>query len=227
MSTAAKAFLTVSQSARMERILTTTLRLIGEVGAERMTMRDIAAASQVSAATLYNRFGTKDNLVTIAVVEKFERSIRSVVAAHALDKTPLEKIIYGLEVLAADILRSQMFAHAMIATFFKLDNDRQMPDQLLAAVRNTWRPAIEEMKKNRALRDWASVPLLVEEISDRTLAVVMRWAQQGFPRAELGHRLVYAVVSSVSAATRGKQALEAESILANLSKKIRVASSPS
>lgn len=197
----------------MERILATTLRLIGEVGADRMTMRDIAAASQVSAATLYNRFGTKDNLVSLAVVEEFERSIRSVIAAHAMDKTPLGRIVYGLEVLADDILRSQMFAHAMIASFFKLDNDRQMPDQLLAAIRATWRPAIEEMKKKRALRDWASIPLLVEEISDRTLAVIMRWAQQAFPRVELSHRMVIAVVSDILAASRGKQASEAEAIL--------------
>lgn len=219
MSTIAKAFFTDTQSARLERILKTTLRLIGEVGADRMTMRDIAAASQVSAATLYNRFGTKDNLVTLAVIDYFERSIHLVIAAHATGKTPLQKTVYGLNVLAEEILDAQKFAHALIGTYFKLDNDRQMPDHLLAAVRGTWRPAIDEMKKNRALRDWVSVPLLVEEISDRILAVIMRWAQQAFPVDGLGDRLVLSVVSDLLAVSRGKQAVEAEKILFNLTPK--------
>lgn len=217
MSTAARLFLTDSQSARRARILEATLQLIGEVGAERMTMRDIAAASKVSAATLYNRFGTKDNLITLAVVGQFERSIEAVIATNASGKTPLQKITYGLELLAKDILQSQRFAHALISAYFKIDNDRQMPDHLLAAVRNTWLPAIDEMRKNRSLREWAAVPVVVNEVSDRTFAVVMRWAQDAFPKHELGRQLIFSIVTFLLGASRGKQCDEAEQILSSLS----------
>ena len=218
MSTAAKAFLTETQSARMGRILDATRQLLTTVGADRMTMRDIAAAGGVSAATLYNRFGTKDKLITLAVVDYFERSIHAVINAHATAGTPLQKIVYGLQVLTDEILRSRMFAHALMGAFFKLDSDRQMPEQLLAAVHGTSQPIIEEMQKQRFLCDWTSVTQLVEETSDRIFSVVMRWAQQGFPDAELSNRLIFSSVTVLMAASRGKQAAEAEQILIGLHK---------
>ena len=219
MSTTAKAFLTDTQSARMENITRATLSMIRDIGAERMTMRNIAAASQVSAATLYNHFGTKDNLVTFAVVANFEQSIQAVVAAHASGKSPLQKIIYGLDVLTKEMLQEKEFAHALIGNYFKLDSNRQMPDHLFNAVRNTWQPSIDEMQKKRSLRDWVSTTWVTDEISDQVFAVVVRWAQHTFPDSELGRRLKLPILSVLMSASRGKQADEAENMLSKLSVK--------
>jgi AcrR family transcriptional regulator len=212
MSTAAKAFLTDLQAARMERILEATLNLIAEVGADRMTMRDIAAASHVSAATLYNRFETKDNVVSQAVLARFERVVRPVIA-HSRRRTPLQNIVDALDVLVDSALKTPKFAHALMGSYFKLDNDRQMAEQLHAAVRGTWQPFLEEMHGAGSLRQWVSLPLLIEEISDRIFAVVMRWSQGGFGDSEFYKRMRYSVVTVLLSASRGKQAEEAESLL--------------
>lgn len=212
--------LTELQTERLERILSVTSRLVAELGAEKMTMRHIAAASQVAAGTLYNRFGTKDHLVAVAIADYFERSIQAVMAAHSANKTPLQKLRHGLQVLAAEILGAQMFARALMSTCFKIDNDRQMPDRLLGLVRQTWRALVDEMVQQRALKPWVDVALVVEEISDRTFGVVMRWAQRGFSDAELEPRLVFAVLTVLAAVSRGAQAKLIEQELAGLGRPV-------
>jgi len=204
------------QVARMERILESTLDLIGARGADQVTMRDIAVASKVAEATLYNRFGTKDSLIALAVIEDFESRVGTPISAQSPSETPVQKIIQGLAAQSNEVLRVRGFSRAMIGLYFKPDGDREMADRLLAAVQATYRPMIDEMKKRRCLRDWVSPTLLLEEMSDRILAVIARWAQNAFADGELTNRLILSVLSTVIAMSRGQQAIEAEGILAAL-----------
>src|SRR5262245_58140931 len=122
--------LTERQAARMGRILTSARDLLGEIGAERMTMRDLAAVSGVSAATLYNRFGTKDTLVTHAVLDHYEQAIRKVMVRSTKAETPVEQIAHWVRVIIKDCERRPGFAAALMAAYYRIGNEREMPTRL-------------------------------------------------------------------------------------------------
>lgn len=220
MRTASKAVLTEMQSARLERILEATKRLLGELGAERMTMRDVAAASEVAEGTLYNRFGGKDDLITVAVVDYFERSVQSIVE-HRHSKSPVQKFVYGMSVVTKAILQAKPFARALMRTYFRVDNRLEMTDRLTQSVYSTWLPVIQEMQAQQLLRDWVSPPLLCSEICERLFGVVLKWAQGGFPDKELHDRCTLSVLLQVLAASRGSQVKEIETIMIRLSKRLK------
>jgi AcrR family transcriptional regulator len=60
------------QQQRREKILTAARQLIADKGYDGLTMRDLARASGVSDATLYNLFTTKGRLVMAAVADLLE-----------------------------------------------------------------------------------------------------------------------------------------------------------
>ena len=206
--------LTDLQSARMGRILAATQKLLGEIGVERMTMRDLAVASGVSAATLYNRFGTKDGVVTSAVLDHYERAVRSVLDRAAGNETPVQQIAHGVSVIVKDCLRRPAFGRALMSAYFKIGNEREMPTGLYQALMQSWLPQLQQLADQGALHDWALVPVLAEELCDRMFGTVMKWAQGGIPNKSFVARAQVSVLLPLAGAAHGAHAAEAARLVA-------------
>lgn len=209
--------LTARQAARMGRILTSARDLLGEIGMERMTMRDLAAVSGVSAATLYNRFGTKDSLVAHAVVDHYEQAIRKVVERGAKIDRPIDQIIYVIRVIIRDCLRRPGFANALMSAYFKIGNEqREMPDRLYAALMQSWLSPLQVLADDRALQEWISLQVLAEELSDRMFGIVMKWSQGMVSDAALTDRALVTILLPLVASAKGAAAkrLNAELVAA-------------
>ena len=87
------------------RILKMSRRLFTAKGYENTTMEDIAEASEVSKATLYNYFSSKENLL-LGIVEAALEEIRQLVAVDLCrEPDSVEKIRQVLETLAVDSIR--------------------------------------------------------------------------------------------------------------------------
>lgn len=209
-----KSDLTPRQEARLGRILHSARDLLGEVGAERMTMRDLAVASGVSAATLYNRFGTKDSLIAHAVVDHYREAIVKVVARGADAESPVEHLDDVIRVIVRDCLRRPAFASALMSAYFKIGNDREMPTQLYQSLLQSWLPPLQQLHDAGALRDWASVPVLAEELSERMFGVVMKWSQGMISDRSFPDRARLSILLPLLAASRGKTASELEALVA-------------
>lgn len=213
--------LTDRQAERLQRILDAARRQLGEVGVERMTMRNLAAMSGVSAATLYNRFGTKDSLVTHAVLDHYEHAVLDEVARGGRAESPIEQIAETVSVIVKDCLRRRGFAAALMRAYFKIGNEREMPMRLYQALVQTWHPALLQMQEAGRLQEWASIPILTEELSDRMFGVVMKWSQGLIPTASFMDRALVTVLVPVAAASKGEQAVELSRLLAELSARLQ------
>lgn len=69
----------------MVKILEGALRLLGNRGVHRLTMRDICDAAHVSRATLYRQFSTKDEVldaVTEYICVNFEKGVLAAAEGH-------------------------------------------------------------------------------------------------------------------------------------------------
>ena len=221
MAVAAKdKVLTARQAARMSRILSTAQQLLGEVGVEQMTMRALAVASGVSAATLYNRFGTKDGVVTLAVLDHYEREIRRVIRSNAHLGTPVAQLVASIRVIVADCLRRPGFAAALMSAYFKIGNEREMPTRLYETQMQSWLPLLQAMHEQGSLQSWASIPLLAEELSDRMFGVVMKWVQGMIPDAAFADRAVITVLLPLAAGSQAAQATELAAVIAATSRRL-------
>lgn len=204
------------QSAKLARIMSVTQQLLGEVGVENITMRDLAARSRVAAATLYNRFGTKDRLVTAAVIEHYELAIAHVVARRTTIQKPLDQIVENVRVIVRDCQRRPGFAQALMVAYFKIGNDREMPTRLYAALLHSLLPPIRQMEAGGTLRPWASSQAVAEELCDRMFGAVMKWSQGLVPKPLLLEHALRSLLLSLAGASTAEQADEIGAVLAHI-----------
>lgn len=212
--------LTDRQAARLQRILGAAQQLLGDVGVERMTMRDLAAASGVSAATLYNRFGTKDGVVTHAVLDHYEKAVLSEVARGGMTGTPVMQILGMAEVIVSDCRRRKAFAAALMGAYYKIGNAREMPTRLYQALLQTWLGPLQQMRDQGLLSDWISVAALAEDLSDRMFGIVMKWTQGLIPARDFGDHVRMTILLPLAAASRGSQSAELGALLTDVSARI-------
>jgi AcrR family transcriptional regulator len=77
---------------RRKRILDATLQLIGEMGADGFTLRDLGRRAEVSVTTIYNIFGDKEGVIGHALRE-FHGGIKLSFPARASDLSGFLEII--------------------------------------------------------------------------------------------------------------------------------------
>ena len=193
---------------------------MSEVGTDGMTMRDLAAASGVAPGTLYNRFGSKDQVVSMAVLDHFETVIRSRLTDYADAKTPLDKMMAILELIAGDCIRGPTFARALMSTYFKVGSEERILAPLYQALYDSWLPLIEQMHQANLLKPWALPRMLCVEMCDREFGVVMKWAQGDVPDGDFQERSSFAVLLVLQGASQGRQAKAIESRLESISDRV-------
>jgi AcrR family transcriptional regulator len=194
------------QSAKVERIMEVTRQLLGEVGVENITMRDLALKSRVAAATLYNRFGTKDRLVTAAVIDHYELAIANVVARRATTQQPLDQLVENVRVITRDCQRRPGFAQALMVAYFKIGNDREMPTRLYEALLHSLLPPIRQMEAHGALQPWITAQAVAEDLCDRMFGAVMKWSQGLVPKPQLMEHALRSLLLSLAGASKPAQA---------------------
>ncbi len=86
--------MTSGQLARRAKILEAVIGLIGEVGADAVQMRDVAARSGVALATVYRYFSSKEHLLAAALEDWQKRLTRRILAPGGpADEGPLSGVL--------------------------------------------------------------------------------------------------------------------------------------
>lgn len=201
------------REARIERILETTRSLLTEIGPDKITIRGLAAASGVAPATLYNRFGGKEQLISLAVIDHYERYVRQGFLEHAGAGSPLENFIHGLKLLAETCHLHRTFAATAVGMYFKVGELGDAPKAMHRALFETWLLLFAEMRRQDALRAWISLDRLTAEMCERAFAVTFKWAQGEITDEALFDRLLFGTLSILLGASSSKQVLEVEQTL--------------
>lgn len=209
-----------AQVARHAKILEETKRLMGEIGADQMTVRDLAAASGVAPGTIFNRFGSKDQVISMAVLDHFETVIRVRINNYESVKTPLEKLMLGLNLIATAAMNTPAFTSAMMSAYFKVHTDQRKLQSLYQALYDTWFPIVLEMQEANLLRPWVLVTALCSDLCDREFGVVMKWVQGDISTSHFKDRTRYSVLCILLGASRGRQATAIEQLLEGIVKRI-------
>lgn len=186
----------------LRRVLDTTRDMLAKLGsAAKITIRDLAAASQVSPATLYNRFGDKDSLLTFVTLEHFEKSAGRAFASDS-GGAPLERIETGLRLIEQECEQNPALARSLTELYFRLGSNRSLRPLLYRAIFDSLKNPLAAMRSDNLLQDWISVDALCIEICDRAFSIIHRWVQNDIPQNAIGDHLVFSTDSLLLGALR-------------------------
>jgi TetR/AcrR family transcriptional regulator, cholesterol catabolism regulator len=117
------------QQERQQRILTVVREQITAVGYDGINVRDVAAASGVALKTLYNLYGSKDELMLAAVAERLSDVQQLQHVAGAAPGIP--RLLAHTEAIASQIVATPAYADTMARTLFQAGPDHRLVDMLL------------------------------------------------------------------------------------------------
>ncbi len=187
---------------RLRRVLDTARDMLATLGsADKITIRDLAAASQVSPATLYNRFGDKDSLLAFATLEYFELSAGQAFVSPA-GGSPLKRIESGLRLIEQECRLNPALARSLTELYFRISTNRNLRPLLYRAIFDSLKNPLDAMYKEGLFQNWISVDALCVEICDRAFSVIYRWVQDDIPLNAIGDHLVFGTDSLLLGALR-------------------------
>lgn len=164
--------LTPRQLERHKRVLECTRTLLAEVGYEGLQMRLVAEQSGVSPMTIYNRFGTKDDLILIALRELLAELGQQ---ARRSGKKGIDFIVKDAQTIATQILQTPKYAKAMGLMLFNGQSDSPIVRTLLLDRISLAKGQVEEMQAMGQLNESINTSLLARNLGVCGWSTILLW----------------------------------------------------
>jgi len=113
---------------RRRRILAEAQAIIDELGVEGFTIRELSRRAGIAQRTLYNQFGSKEDILASAIHDHFAGLLTAVPAPPAA--SDFEAHLRRIDVLADRTIELKRYATAMVGVFFSPTVDRRLYDTL-------------------------------------------------------------------------------------------------
>lgn len=187
-----------SMLARRQRILREVLGLIEEGGVENITVRELAARSEVSPRTLYAAFGSKEELIARAVKQHFPEAMGENGSKAIPDSLPA--VAARLDLLAHVVIRERKYSAAMARIYFSPTIDHRIYEVLKEIALSHIRPwvMILVVEKRLNLSSPAQVELLLSQLANIEYAVINDWSNDRLSDAQLAPGLKLAAFSLIA-----------------------------
>ena len=149
--------LTERQYRRREKILAAARDLISKHGYVGVTMRELAAKSNVTPKTLYHQFGNKEKLLRIAVEERFRHTYQAI-GDHEVKKG-IDKLFFIIDAVAESLRKNASYAKALAPLL------RSRKSDPFSSIRiETYRTAIKQIEAEGDFVDWIDVDLISQVV---------------------------------------------------------------
>jgi AcrR family transcriptional regulator len=196
---------------RKERILDAARLLIADRGYDAVTMRDLAEKSLVSVPTLYNLFGSKNELLFAAVEYYFADLVENAGVVEPEDG--LAKIISLTRTLGRETPRHAAYVRSMMGFIGSASDTGGINDLVAGQLSNEMIGALEQMQSKRQLATWADPRPLAACLANQISITTFEWARQQLSDEALEGAMLYAAAVTLLGAARGKAAGELEDLV--------------
>lgn len=158
---------------RRRRILNVAATHLVSHGLDSLSMNSLAAASEVSVKTLYNLFGSRDELLLKAGTQSLTHLEES---ETILSVEPGIPRLYAFVVATMqDFIAAPKYAHAVISTLAKADLSETLADRHMGVVRRYAESSLKIAAENNELRPGVDVRRLATHISADQWGAVLLW----------------------------------------------------
>jgi AcrR family transcriptional regulator len=155
---------------RRERILEAARQLIEKHGFEGFTMRQLAGASRVTAPTLYNLVGNKEQVLFAAV----EEQTLGFVAALERSGPDLMSLV---DATVRQLLKRPRYYRALVLVLVGSESADPARRHVERALAKQIEAAITDLDANGALVDWVDRTVLARQLHSHLDMISLEWAR--------------------------------------------------
>lgn len=181
---------------RRERILEAAREIIAERGFEALTVRELAQAAGVTAPTIYNLIGSKDQVLVAAVAEQTDRFVRSIERAPG-DVVPI------VEANLRELLGMPRYYRSLLRLLLTSDEALEPRRTVSAALGGQLRSALGELAEDGGIEDWVDLDALTQQIQGLMGGASQAWAGGALSDEEFARFELHGVALLMLGVTRG------------------------
>jgi len=174
-------------------------------------MRTLAGRAGVSTPTLFNIYGTRENLVSQAVFDAFYVGIGENVTDAPEDLRQLEAYIAWT---AEQIIELGNYVDAIVASYFSRLRSNPIRMVLQRETEAPYARYLKTVKKRGDLSEHAKIPFVTRTIANQIFASMHEWSMGELSDETLPERLRLGVLYIIQAVVRGSELEEVTSKLA-------------
>jgi AcrR family transcriptional regulator len=154
---------------RRERILEAAREIVAERGYEGLTIRELAQAAGVTAPTIYNLIGSKDQVLVAAVAELTERFVRGIERAEG-DVLPI------VDANLRELLRLPRYYRSLLQLMTTAKAAEPARRNVSRAVKDQLRAALGELAEAGGLETWVDLDALAVQLGGVLWSSSLAWA---------------------------------------------------
>jgi AcrR family transcriptional regulator len=199
---------------RRRRILHEARVMISELGYENFSIRELARRADVAQRTLYNAFGSRENIVTNAIFQyskEFSDNVAYVHPPHTL-RGRLERTIK----VHSRNLQIRPYTTAIMAVYNAHSSDPTIRQAIRKLSNDGLIPFAELMAAGKQLVEDVTPTSFAEHMTTVIYATLSSWCVGEIADGEMVERIVEMYLMVLLASTRGAMKKEAQSWLNEL-----------
>lgn len=187
---------------RRRIVLAATRRLIADCGIDGFSMRTLARQAGVSTPTLFNIYGTRENLISQAVFDAFYVGIGESVTDAPETLSQLEAYIAWT---GEQIIELGNYVDAIVASYFSRQAGNPIRLVLQRETEAPYARYLEAVKKRGNLSKHAKIPFVTRIIANQIFASMHEWSMGELSDDALPERLRLSVLFNTQAVVRGSE----------------------
>jgi len=201
-------------AARRRRIIEITRQLIAQQGIEAITMRDLALRCDVAVATLYNQFGSREEVIAAALRTDFEGRFLPLPE----ELSPAEKLHARVTQAAGDMMGPMRdYTRSVMYFYFHYNPESTMRAMIHDFVASDYAAITEEISALGDLQPWVPIETFSDDLITQLYSITAKWSQGHISDQRLTPRLLLAATASYIGVSCGKTREEFEALAARIS----------
>lgn len=186
---------------RRDRMLGCARDLLGEVGYDGITMKNLAEACSVTTPTIYSTFGGKDEMLLEAVMQHLGEALDPEIPGPEVEG--IDRLVGLLDALAHSMMREPNYARMVIEAYRRELSETPFGSTLVSSSLQAAWVAVEEIRESGDLLEWVNPFQLLARLATVHRGTNTEWISGSIALDQLADVMVYAACIMVAGATRG------------------------
>lgn len=199
---------------RRERILRVARKMIAQSGVAELSVRELCARAGIAQKTLYNAFGSKDHVITLAVTQYTQEFNNSVY--YKFPRDTLEGQIERIIKVHSRNTQLRSYTTAIMSVYNSVQSDRELRNAVRLMSSNAYKPFVEMLDQEKGLQAKVTPEHITAYLTTNTYATLTDWCIGDIEDHLLVERVCEGFLMIVAASTRGKHKADAEEWLGDL-----------
>lgn len=187
---------------RRQRILAETRRVIEEQGIENLSIRELSKSAGVAQRTLYNAFGSKDQIVALVIRDRFFSLIQRMKFVTQPDT--IEGVIDRMmRVTLRGGAHEKNYLKAILAAYFATEPHPDIANVTREISSGNVMPWLSRLQALGQINPALPVDAVASDMSDLVFTIMRRWTVGEISKAQMAEHVVRSFLVLAVGATVG------------------------